>query len=268
MTRLCAAFTPNHWGGENFPLRAVLLIVLALATLYPDTGESQVSRIAPGPGLTASNTEAQLVGTWTILVRSDGWSCDEKLGADHSVARGGQRVGSWEIKGKQMVVTIDKETSKDTYDLPVRGNALYGRSTSGNPIMLARAGEPASPALEAQIIGQWDYNPLDGDEHHLLTLGADHTIKEYNAPRAHWRILGHLLSFDWEGRDVFQLPGVDGEMMGVKRSHIAVMLSRQISPAAMASKPESADGVIQTVPGVTQPDTSFFGTRGAPSKTP
>lgn len=188
---------------------------------------SRPAAVDPGAG---TSIEAQLLGSWTVLTRSDGAHYDQTFVANHSVTVKGQRIGSWEIKGKQLEVTFNDKSYRDIYDLPLREGALYGRSTEGVPMTMGRVDEPTPPALLAVIVGRWDYLRLDSKEHLTFTFGADGAVSEGGAVKARWRTVGKTLLIDWAGHsdwhDIFPVPGSDGVLMGVNGSHMAIMLTR------------------------------------------
>lgn len=203
-------------------------------------GDAPSRTVAADPG---AGIEAQLLGNWTVLTRSDGAHYDQTFAANHSITVKGQRIGAWEIKGKQLHVTFDDKTYGEYYDLPPREGAFYGQSTEGVPMTMGRADEPTPPALLALIAGRWDYLRLDSKEHLVFAFGADGAVSEGGTVKARWRTVGKTLLIDWAGHsdwhDIFPVPGSDGVLMGVNGSHMAIMLTR-LDPAGDGKKAEPA----------------------------
>ena len=218
---------------------------------------------APATVNDAASSEAQMVGVWTVLFRSNGFHAEQTFGADHSCSDAGHRFATWEIADKKLLIHSDSGSGLDAYDLPVRDGVLYGRNKENLPLVLARQDTPTPPAILAQVVARWDFDFLPDDRHEVWDFNADHTVMKGDKLVSHWRVLGHSLLLEYEGHsdwhDVFDLPGAEGVLIGVNGAHSALMLTR-LGPVAVPSKPATA----RQTPG---PTPNFFGDK-APVRVP
>ena len=122
---------------------------------------------------------------------------------------------------------------------------------------MTRQGALASPLLEVQVLGLWEFEHHAGEGYHAtFRFNADHTFKEGDQLKGHWSLLGNILLFSWEGHpewtDNFELPGQNGVLPGVNGYKARLTLTRKGS----AEPP-------RLVPGG-KPGTTYFGSGAAP----
>jgi hypothetical protein len=86
-----------------------------------------------------TGTKAEVVGEWNVVNHTDGVTGVLEFKADNTSLWGGARVGVWEIKGKQLIVSYDNRGGhQDCYNLPVRDGKLEGTNTPGQSLTLTR----------------------------------------------------------------------------------------------------------------------------------
>ena len=82
---------------------------------------------------------AVIVGTWDFLNKADGHTGTLEFKADKTFYSGDQRLGVWEVKGKQLTVNHDnREIGRDVYSLPARDGEINGTNKHGHALFLKR----------------------------------------------------------------------------------------------------------------------------------
>ena len=227
----------------------------ALAVLKP-------AGAAPSEAATAG--DAQMVGTWRVLIRDQGWHVDQTYAADHSYTIDGRHAGTWETKGSQFLVHVDG-AGIDAYELPVRDGVLYGKNLDNWPLTAVREGTPTPPGYQKELVGTWEFFNHDGEGwRKTYRFTADHTFMEGEQLIGHWTTLGHSLSLAWEGHDdwhdTFELPGTNEVLNGVNGFHHSLTLTRLDGASAQTDRGKSD--------GSGKEDGSYFGSKGGGGQKP
>jgi hypothetical protein len=86
------------------------------------------------------DTKPEFLGTWKFYNHADRHRALVELNGDKTYSVKGQRIGSWEVVEKQLIISYDHmDGNQDRYNLPVRDNKLGGRNTIGHTLTLTRA---------------------------------------------------------------------------------------------------------------------------------
>jgi hypothetical protein len=82
---------------------------------------------------------ARVAGTWDFLNKADGHTGTLEFKSDKRLYSGDQRLGVWDVKGKQLMVTYDnREIGVDVYSLPPREGEMSGTNRHGHALFLKR----------------------------------------------------------------------------------------------------------------------------------
>jgi hypothetical protein len=88
--------------------------------------------------------KTDIVGNWTFENKAAGPGGPKvayRFVADGSLFVGAQKVGTWEIKGKQLeIVYTNNPGTVDHYELPARAGKLAGANNSNQPLGLTKRG--------------------------------------------------------------------------------------------------------------------------------
>jgi hypothetical protein len=86
--------------------------------------------------------KATIIGKWDFLNRADGHTAPLEFNSDKTFSAEGKRLGVWDVKGKEMIVTFDnREVGKDVYNLPIHDGELNGTNRHGHALVLKRRSE-------------------------------------------------------------------------------------------------------------------------------
>jgi hypothetical protein len=87
----------------------------------------------------SGKTIADLVGIWKFENKTDGARLSIELKADYSAHVGGVKSGSWQIKGRQLILAWDKMPgNQDKYELVGRANRMDGQNSIGHALLLTK----------------------------------------------------------------------------------------------------------------------------------
>jgi hypothetical protein len=131
----------------NRRYQTALEALLRRATLANDLDtavriKQALEKASAKPPAAVTGTKAEVVGTWSVVNHTDGVTGVLEFKADSTALWGGARVGIWEIKGKQLIVSYDNRGGhQDRYNLPVRDGKLEGTNTPGQSLTLTRKTE-------------------------------------------------------------------------------------------------------------------------------
>ena len=85
---------------------------------------------------------AAVVGKWDFLNKADGHTAPLDFNSDKTFSVDGKRLGVWDIKGKELIVTFDnRDIGKDIYGLPIHEGELDGANRHGHALLLKRRSE-------------------------------------------------------------------------------------------------------------------------------
>lgn len=114
------------------PIRTLALAALALVCT-----PALALAVKPALGVDAK-TRTEIVGEWTGA-NAEGVEITTVINDDGTCWVAGERVGSWEVKNNQIVVSYDDHLNHwSRFDLPVQDGALTGKSSAGSALTLKR----------------------------------------------------------------------------------------------------------------------------------
>ncbi len=180
--------------------------------------------VTAGPGLVG---EAQIIGKWTVLVRTNAARSEQSFNADHALFLDGKRVGTWELTPTQFIAHLDG-VGANTYDLPVRDGVLHGKDQQGGALTLFRQDIPMPPDLLASIVGRQEFkngvvSPV------VCDFKADGTFSGGDLS-GRWSVFEKKLLVAWNGHtdwnDLFDLPSANGVIQGMDPSSRHLTLTR------------------------------------------
>ena len=102
--------------------------------------QQALAKLAPKAVEPAPDTKPEFLGTWKFYNHADRHRALVELNGDKTYSEKGQRIGSWEVVEKQLIISYDHmDGNQDRYNLPVRDNKLGGRNKIGHTLTLTRA---------------------------------------------------------------------------------------------------------------------------------
>jgi hypothetical protein len=84
-------------------------------------------------------TTEGLIGTWQFVNHADGHRATLEIQRDNTFREGNKRIGTWEIKGPQLIFHHDNRGGhEDRWELPVKSGKLAGKNSLGHSMTLTR----------------------------------------------------------------------------------------------------------------------------------
>jgi hypothetical protein len=222
-----------------------MLGLLAAAFLAIAQGANDTAAAAAASPTVSTGVDARLrapfVGLWNCARSGSNYVSVHDLQADGSWLEAGQRKGTWEVTGSQLISKRDGRPDEEVhYDLPVRNGRLQGTTADGSAATAILRAASATAANYAALAGAWGLVAGGAGPHTEMDLHEDGSwFRPGEGMIGFWQIQGNQLIFsfkahhDW--RDAYQLPAVDGVLhgQGVKGNPLA--LSRLAGATAAAS---------------------------------
>jgi hypothetical protein len=119
------------------------------ASPTPAASQQPAGTRSPRTKVLDGDNPATFTGSWRVIVLDTGFNAERTLEPNYSVTENRLRIGTWEIKDKQLRVSLDGVGS-DMFDQPAINGSMRGKNNAGWPLSLTRED---APSLRQQVIG-------------------------------------------------------------------------------------------------------------------